>query len=195
LQDGTAGAVQARKRGRHERPFWPFSGQSILEPPLLQPNSGDDPVAARTASPSLGLRRSITMNAQVDSVETAAPVILIVEDDGETLDTYARALRLAGYEVAKAPDAESALRAMDDTAPAAILVDLHLPSADGLDLVRTLRARPRHVSTPIAIVTADYTLSDSVLGELEYLNVGVRYKPLWVDDLLGLAGALVGREA
>jgi two-component system response regulator PrrA len=124
----------------------------------------------------------------------ATPVILIVDDDAETRDTYERALRLGGYAVAKAPDAESALRSMDSSAPAAILVDLHLPNADGLDLVRTLRARPRHVGTPIAVVTADYTLSESVVGELEYLGVGVRYKPLWIDDLLGLAGALVGRN-
>lgn len=122
-------------------------------------------------------------------------MILIVEDDEETLDTYARALRLNGYGVAEALDAESALRTIDSIRPQGVLVDLHLPHADGLDLVRTLRARPQHMTTSIVMVTGDYALSEAVVSELQYLHVDVRYKPLWLDDLLGLAQGLVGRES
>jgi DNA-binding response OmpR family regulator len=124
-------------------------------------------------------------------VTGARPVILLVDDDQSTLDTYARALGLEGFETVKATSAEAALRTLGSPTPDAIIVDLHLPMADGLDFVRTMRARTRHARTPIALVTGDYTLSDALVGELEHLGVSVRYKPLWVEDLITLADVLV----
>jgi len=119
------------------------------------------------------------------------PFILLIDDDEHTLDTYARLLTLEGFDAEKASSAESALRTLHSRMPDAIIVDLRLPMADGLDFVRTMRARLPYANTPIALVTGDYALSDDVIGELHHLRVNVRYKPLWVEDLVVLANTLV----
>ena len=84
----------------------------------------------------------------------ARPVILLVDDDESTLNTNAHALRLDGFETVTATSAESALRTLALQTPDAIIVDLDLPMTDGLDFMRTLRARTQHAGTPIALVTA-----------------------------------------
>ena len=41
------------------------------------------------------------------------------------------------------------------TAPTVILLDLHLPDMDGIDVLRALRARPATARTPVAVLSAD----------------------------------------
>ena len=43
----------------------------------------------------------------------------------------------------------------------------------------------------MAIVTGDYLLDDSVSTELRELGAELRFKPLWLDDLVGLARTLL----
>jgi len=131
----------------------------------------------------------------VAQLASADRLILIVEDDESTLDTYARILHLEGFATEKASSAESALRTLHSRTPNAVIVDLRLPMADGLDLVRTLRARLQYANTPIALVTGDLALSDNVIGELHHLRVDVRYKPLWVEDLAALANTLTAQAS
>ena len=44
---------------------------------------------------------------------------------------------------------------------------------------------------PVAIVTGDYFLDDAVSRELRGLGAEVRFKPLWLEDLLALARNLL----
>jgi DNA-binding response OmpR family regulator len=66
-----------------------------------------------------------------------------------------------------------------------------MPLVDGLGFLRRLREYERHRSTPVAIVTGDYFLDDDVSAELRALGAELRFKPLWLDDLLGLARNLL----
>ena len=43
----------------------------------------------------------------------------------------------------------------------------------------------------MAIVTGDYFLDDSVSTELKKLGAELKFKPLWLDDLVGLARTLL----
>jgi hypothetical protein len=47
------------------------------------------------------------------------------------------------------------------------------------------------VQAPVAIVTGDYFLPDPVQHELKSLGATIRFKPLWLDDLISLARTLV----
>ncbi len=131
----------------------------------------------------------------VSTVETTARVstILIVDDDEGVTQTFARMLTLEGYEVRTAFNAESGLRAASETRPDAIILDLRMPLVDGLGFLRQLRAMAdQQVSpTPVAIVTGDYFLDDSVAAELRQLGAELRFKPLWLEDLVGLARNLL----
>jgi len=117
--------------------------------------------------------------------------ILIVDDDEGVTQTFARMLRLEGYQVRTAVNAEKGLQEADLSRPDAIILDLRMPLVDGLGFLRRLRARDDQRSTPVAIVTGDYFLEDSVSTELRELGAQLRFKPLWLEDLVGLARNLL----
>lgn len=120
-----------------------------------------------------------------------ASKILIVDDDDGVTQTFARMLRLEGYQVRTAASAETGLRAAEDVQPDAIILDLRMPLVDGLGFLRRLRERDGYDAIPVAIVTGDYFLDDSVSDELKELGAELRFKPLWLEDLVGLARKLL----
>lgn len=119
------------------------------------------------------------------------PKILIVDDDEGVTQTFARMLRLEGYQVRTAVSAETGLQEAKASAPDAIILDLRMPLVDGLGFLRRLRERDEQRKTPVAIVTGDYFLDDSVSAELRELGAELRFKPLWLEDLVGLARNLL----
>jgi two-component system response regulator PrrA len=100
-------------------------------------------------------------------------------------------LRLEGYQVRTAINAENGLREAEDCHPDAIILDLRMPLVDGLGFLRRLRAHDEQRLVPVAIVTGDYFLDDAVSTELRELGAELRFKPLWLEDLVGLARNLL----
>ena len=123
--------------------------------------------------------------------DPAAATILIVDDDEGVTQTFARMLQLEGYQVRTAVSAETGLCEAERSRPDAIILDLRMPLIDGLAFLRRLRAHDDQRSTPVAIVTGDYFLDDSVSTELRELGAELRFKPLWLEDLVGLARNLL----
>jgi two-component system, OmpR family, response regulator PrrA len=123
------------------------------------------------------------------------PTILLVEDDDAVLDTFARMLRLEGYEVFTTARPEEGLQQAEQRAPDAIILDFRMPLLDGLAFLRRLRELTNHRDTPVAIVTGDYFLEDDITRELQELGAMVLFKPLWLEQLVELARTLVGRRA
>jgi DNA-binding response OmpR family regulator len=117
--------------------------------------------------------------------------ILIVEHDELTTATFARMLRLEGYQVQTALSAEDGLLEVDSRRPDAIIVDFRMPGMDGLEFLRRLRARDDTRSTPVAVVTGDYFLDDTIPAQLSELGAVVRFKPLWLEDLVPLVHGLL----
>jgi len=120
-----------------------------------------------------------------------AKKILIVDDDENGSQTFARMLRLEGYQVNTAATAETGLDAAQLSPPDAIIVDLHMPLVDGLGFLRRLRTQEAQRNTPVAIVTGDYFLDEAVSTELKALGAEVKYKPLWLEELVSLARTLL----
>ena len=131
----------------------------------------------------------------VRSSTRQSTTVLVVDDDEGVTRTFARVLRLEGYQVRTAASAEEGLIEAEQRHFDAIIVDLRMPLVDGLGFLRRLRARDDQHDTPVAIVTGDYFLDDSVSTELRELGAELRFKPLWLEDLVGLARDLVGRAA
>jgi len=118
--------------------------------------------------------------------------ILIVDDDEVVTQTFARMLRLEGYQVRTAINAENGLDVARESQPDAIILDLRMPLCDGLGFLRRLRATDAQRFTPVAIVTGDYFLEDEISSELRALGAELRFKPMWLEDLVGLARNLLG---
>jgi CheY-like chemotaxis protein len=123
--------------------------------------------------------------------ETASRSILIVDDDSAVAETFSRMLKLEGYDVVTALDAEEGLRLAEQHHPNAIILDMRMPIVNGLQFLRKVRASPLLSSVPVAIVTGDYFMGEPVLNELKALGAAVRFKPLWLEDLVALARGLV----
>ena len=121
----------------------------------------------------------------------AAPRVLIVDDDPATADTFSRTLRLEGYEVWAGLSAEEGLGLAQTHQPNVIVLDLRMPLTSGLQLLRAIRAIPGLASTPVAIVTGDYGLEDDMRDEIKALGAELRFKPIWIEELVTLARELL----
>ena len=79
--------------------------------------------------------------------------ILIVEDVSQLRDLYRNALRTAGYVVTAVEDGADALRQIEHSMPALVVLDLALPRVDGRDVHRELQARPETRYIPVILVS------------------------------------------
>jgi len=116
--------------------------------------------------------------------------ILLVEDD-ELLGAGVRdALARARHAVEWVQDGRMALAALGDAAFDLAILDLGLPGMDGIDILRTLRAR--RSATPVLVLTARDAPAQRVAG----LDAGADdylTKPFDVDELLARVRALQRR--
>ncbi len=80
--------------------------------------------------------------------------ILIVEDNPQNMEVTLMTLRGQGYTLLEAVDGEEALKVADREKPDLILIDMHLPKIDGLEVIRRLRQIPAFSHVPIIALTA-----------------------------------------
>src|SRR5512138_3070006 len=77
--------------------------------------------------------------------------IVVVEDDASVAELVTLYLRNAGFIVEHAPSGARARALFSEVKPALVVLDLGLPDADGLDLLKELRATG---DTPVVALTA-----------------------------------------
>lgn len=118
--------------------------------------------------------------------------ILLVEDDAMIGDGLVKALAGTGLSVDWVRDAPDAEAVLHESGYSIILLDLGLPGAEGLDLLKA--ARKAGMDTPVLIITARDTSDDRVtgldLGADDYL-----VKPFELRELLARMRALMRRRA
>ena len=81
----------------------------------------------------------------------AAPSVLVVEDDAELRQTISGSLEAAGFAPAEATDAADAIERLKAFAYDAMVVDLLLPDASGMDVLEA--AVSRYPQLPVVVVT------------------------------------------
>lgn len=79
--------------------------------------------------------------------------ILLVDDQPQRLLTYVAILDQLDLDIVEARSGEAALRALDDTDFAAILLDVNMPGMNGFETAAGVREHPRGYQTPIIFVT------------------------------------------
>ena len=124
---------------------------------------------------------------------TTPPRILIVDDDETVLQTFAKALSLEGFDVRTASSPLVGLQEVEDLAPDAILLDLRMPFVNGVGFLYRLRAQSAHRHTPVAIITGDSCIDDPAMVELHDLDAEVRFKPMWIDEVVTLTRSLLAK--
>ncbi len=116
--------------------------------------------------------------------------ILVVEDDRALQVTIVDTLKFDRHEVEAAADGEAALAMLSASEYDLLIIDVHLPSRDGIELCKTYRSRGGRA--PVLFLTARNTISDKEQGFLagcdDYLT-----KPFHVRELSLRTQALLRR--
>jgi DNA-binding response OmpR family regulator len=79
--------------------------------------------------------------------------LLVVDDHPDTVLTLARMLEMCGFEVMTACDGGAALEIAMKFRPRFVLLDIGLPSLDGYEVARRLRAETGLESTTLIAIT------------------------------------------
>ena len=120
--------------------------------------------------------------------------ILIVEDDNDIAALIAHYLDKSGYSSEIVSDGGRALTVARETPPDLVILDLMLPSLNGLDVCKALRADNRTAALPIIMLTARGEESERILG----LDSGADdyvVKPFNPNELMARVRALLRRTA
>ncbi len=119
--------------------------------------------------------------------------ILVVDDDKAILELVNTRLTLAGYDVFGARDGHEALARLGGLRPAAMVLDLNMPSLDGFGVLKQM-GREKTARIPTLVLTASRGPVDVQraiqLGARDYLA-----KPFRDSDLLMRVARLFRRPA
>ncbi|MCW5873823.1 MAG: response regulator transcription factor [Anaerolineales bacterium] len=117
-------------------------------------------------------------------------VVMVVEDDPDTLNLLKLTLRRAGMNVVGAADGKQALRKWMDASPSVVLLDLMMPEMDGWETLSQLRAIS---DAPIIILSALSQKENIVRGLKEGADDYVS-KPFVGDEVVARIEAALRRS-
>lgn len=117
--------------------------------------------------------------------------ILVIEDEHSLCETIVRSLRRLAYSVDFCHDGNKAIELLCAERYDLVLLDLNLPGADGMTVLRTLRQTDR--DTKVLILSARSEVADKVegldAGANDYLS-----KPFHLDELEARIRSLTRRQ-
>lgn len=112
-------------------------------------------------------------------------LILVVEDNSENSELAEKILKHSGFRVHISVDGEKALEYCKNNSPDLILMDISLPTIDGLEVTRQLRGEESYQTIPIIALTAHaaagFEEKTLAAGCSDYLS-----KPFLPTDLVGM---------
>lgn len=124
------------------------------------------------------------------SILSAAPSILVVEDEFASLEVLTIMLAAKGYQVLSASDGEEALRQVRAARVDLVLTDYMMPTMDGVTLCDELAKDERLRSIPVIMMTASHL--DDVPPRTQV--VALFGKPLLFEALLDTVRRVLARK-
>lgn len=120
-------------------------------------------------------------------------MIYCVEDDAGIRELMLYALRASGFAAEGFPDSTGLFSAISQEEPQLILLDVMLPGADGIEILKSLRANPATAHIPVIMASAKGTEYDKVsaldLGADDYLA-----KPFGMMEMIARLRAVLRRS-
>lgn len=125
--------------------------------------------------------------------DAGRPVVLVVDDSEDGLETVALFLELSGFHAITAANGLEALIAAHYARPAVAVLDVAMPVLNGLEAARLLKASPVTRNMRLMAYTANWSTSDASLKEV---FAEVMAKPASADEFLATIRQLAaGGEA
>jgi len=114
---------------------------------------------------------------------STAKTIVVIDDERTVQATLSAVLERNGYKVHIGPTASQGIQKVHDVKPDLVLLDLGLPDADGLEVLKQLRGE--NPKLPVMILTAHDTIANAIesikQGAFHFLS-----KPYAAEELLSL---------
>jgi DNA-binding response OmpR family regulator len=110
-------------------------------------------------------------------------MVLVVDDNEDSVRIIEAILRSAGFEVSVAGDGKQGIEMAEATGPELIILDIMMPVMDGVEALQKLRASPRTSRIPVILLTAKTQDEDVIAG----YQTGADYymtKPFTAKQLL-----------
>ena len=108
---------------------------------------------------------------------------LIVEDEPDLAAIFVRALELGGFKASIAPNGKRALEHIAENTPDVVILDLHLPDIDGLEILYKIRADEKFDKTKVIVASADAQMVQLAEEKADLVLI----KPVSVSQLKDLA--------
>jgi CheY-like chemotaxis protein len=111
------------------------------------------------------------------------PLSFVIEDDKNLSVAFAEAMKSASYRVVMIRNGLEAIARLKTEVPATIVLDLHVPGVNGVDILHYLRDDARFRDVKVIVTTAD----DRKAEELHELADLVLIKPIGLQQLRDMA--------
>jgi CheY-like chemotaxis protein len=166
--------------------------------PVLVVSIASDGIRSLSLGASEWLRKPVDSKALVGTVRRLldgstgdAPMVLVVDDETDTLDFLRDTLRSEGFRVVAAHDGRQALEALAKTRPDLVLLDIMMPELSGFEVLEALAQHPETANIPVVVLTARADDLDAqrglALGARKYMS-----KPFDVQALIAEVQRQVG---
>lgn len=126
--------------------------------------------------------------------EDVRPLVLIAEDEPYIAESLTFLMEQAGLAVMVVADGATALQAIGNCRPAVVILDVMLPTENGLEVLKAVRGNPELAEIPVMVLTARGQENDRqtamALGADAYVT-----KPFSNRDVVQRTLALAGLAA
>lgn len=126
--------------------------------------------------------------------ETMTPLIMVIEDSPTTRKILEVCLCRAGYEAICFADGVEAIRWLTRPlvqVPQLVILDIGLPTMDGYDVIRHIKAKPACAQTIFVILSGRAGVLDKLKGRLSGANVYLT-RPFKTQDIVAVVEAYLG---
>lgn len=117
--------------------------------------------------------------------------IMIVDDDPDVLMATARVIRKAGYTVLESQSPVECQSIILDQKPDLLLLDVHMPKLDGIELCRVIKSDPRFQGIYVILISHLKTASEDQAEGLETGADGYIARPITNRELIARIDSMV----
>lgn len=121
-------------------------------------------------------------------------MILVVDDNEDSLKIISRILQTEGFEVSVERNGRDGLAAALEKLPELVIMDIMMPEMSGIEALEKLRALPQTAATPVILLTAKSLDEDVLTG----YRVGADYymtKPFTAKQLVYGVNLVLGKTS
>jgi two-component system cell cycle response regulator len=160
---------------------------------LLRLKEYQDQLGSRKESASL-MAHGLVESENDKKEDADLPTVLIVEDDATSAKLIARYLSMVPCKLEIVDNGEKALRAVSSNPVDIMLLDLMLPTIDGIQVCKTIKSREQTIPIQVVMITSLTDTKSKLMG-IEAGTDDFLVKPINKDELRARVKSLLKKKA